>query len=239
MKKFFNDDYLYFTTPLFPPEVTEREVEIIWRLLGLEPGKAVLDLGCGYGRISNRLAQRGCKVTGLDSNALFLELARQDARSMGVDVNYIQGDIRNLPWSQQFDYAIMWFNTFGYFSDEDNHQVLVKTQRALRPGGRLLIDNINRDGFVRMSPQDAVQERDGNLIIFRQKYDTLSGRLVGERIAIREGVVNREYYTIRLFTFPELRDWLKAAGFAQVEGLGLEGEPFALHSAQMEVIAQK
>jgi hypothetical protein len=46
------------------------------------------------GRIARRLAARGCRVVGLDASADFLRLARADAAESGVEVDYVQGDLR-------------------------------------------------------------------------------------------------------------------------------------------------
>ena len=104
----FTDDYLYF----FADHLEERsdaEADLIWRLLGLEPGMEVLDLACGHGRIANRLAGRGCRVTGLDSTELFLDHARRDAAERNVTVEYVHGDMRELPWRDRFDAIFNWF----------------------------------------------------------------------------------------------------------------------------------
>jgi SAM-dependent methyltransferase len=77
----------------------------------------VLDLACGHGRIANRLAARGARVTGLDATPLFLDLARRDANARGVDVDYLEGDMRTLPWTGRFDRVVNWFTAFGYFDD--------------------------------------------------------------------------------------------------------------------------
>jgi SAM-dependent methyltransferase len=63
-----------------------------------ESGDEVLDVPCGHGRIANGLAARGASATGLDASPLFLERARTDAAARGVKVEYIQADMRNLPW---------------------------------------------------------------------------------------------------------------------------------------------
>ena len=63
----------------------------------------VLDLACGHGRIANRLAERGARVTGLDRTPLFLEVARRDAADRRVEVEYVEGDMRELPWEERFD----------------------------------------------------------------------------------------------------------------------------------------
>jgi 2-polyprenyl-3-methyl-5-hydroxy-6-metoxy-1,4-benzoquinol methylase len=109
-KEFYDEDYLYFTVSSFTPEFNDREVEIIWILLELEPDMVVLDLGRGYGRIGNRLALRGCQVTGLDTIDRFLEMARQEAKSLDLDVMYMQGNMRALPWSEGFNRVVNWFS---------------------------------------------------------------------------------------------------------------------------------
>jgi ubiquinone/menaquinone biosynthesis C-methylase UbiE len=45
-------------------------------------------------------------VTGLDANPLFLERARTDAAARGVKIEYIQGDMRNLPWEERLDLVL-------------------------------------------------------------------------------------------------------------------------------------
>jgi SAM-dependent methyltransferase len=104
---FAPDDYLYFYHLRLSAERTEGEVELMWRLLGLEPGMAVLDLACGHGRIANRLAARGCQVVGLDASPGFLDVARRDAIALAhqgiIAPEYVLGDMRHLPWSERFD----------------------------------------------------------------------------------------------------------------------------------------
>src|SRR5687767_9665938 len=107
----FDDDYLYFYEELLTPERTAAEVELIWTLLELEPGLELLDLGCGHGRIANPLAERGVQVTGLDATPYFLELARKDAAERGVEVEYVEGDMRSLPWTERFDRVLGWFTS--------------------------------------------------------------------------------------------------------------------------------
>src|SRR4249920_1507971 len=131
----FNEDYLYFYGPQLEA-VSDAQTETIWRLLDLEPGMEVLDLACGHGRIANRLTQRGARVTGLDATSLFVEHARRDAAERGVEVDYICGDMRSLPWPEhRFERVISWFSFFNDTADTDNQTVL---SEAYRLTGRLL-----------------------------------------------------------------------------------------------------
>jgi SAM-dependent methyltransferase len=216
----FDEDYLHFYAEVLTDERTEREVDLIWRLLELGSGTEVLDLACGHGRIANPLAARGGRVTGLDATPLFLDYARRDAAARGVDVEYVEGDMRALPWAERFDAAIVWFTSFGYFGDDDNRRVLAEAAKALRTGGRLAIDVHNRDALVRRYDPGAarVTERDGDFLIDRGSFDVNTGRDEVERVVVRGGRVRRMRYSVRHFTFTELRDWLCAAGFADVAG---------------------
>jgi SAM-dependent methyltransferase len=232
----FDEDYLHlFAEPL--EERAEAETDLVWRLLELEPGMEVLDLACGHGRIANRLAERGCRVTGLDSTPVFLDRARRDAEVRGVDVTYVEGDMRSLPWEGRFDRVVNWFTAFGYFDDEGNRRVLAETAKVLRPGGRIAIELNNRDAIIRGYQPAVVVDHDGDMVIDRHRMEPLTGRIITERTLIREGRIRHVPFFVRLFTFTELRDWLLAAGFATVDGYGEDGTPLTFESRRMITVA--
>ncbi|MGK5550391.1 SAM-dependent methyltransferase [Actinomadura kijaniata] len=238
MEGVFGDDWVYFFGELLDRS-SDPETDLIWRLLDVEPGMEVLDLGCGYGRIANHLAGRGCRVTGLDVVPALLDRARRDARDQGLDVTYVEGDMRDLGWTGRFDRVLCWFTTFGYFDDEGNRRVLREVARALRPGGRLLLESMNRDWLLGRFQHASVVERDGDRIVDRHRWEPLTGRLVTERTLIRDGRVKELEYFLRLFPFTELRDWLLEAGFTAVDGLDDDGGPLTLESSRMIVVATR
>ena len=235
----FDADYLFFYEPLFA-DVTEADVDAIWRLLKLEPDMAVLDLACGHGRIANRLAERGARVTGLDATALFLDRARRDAASRGVDVDYIEGDMRLLPWTdERFDRVVSWFTSFGYFDDTDNRRVLQEAHRVLRPVGRLLIENNNLVELLPRWQPAIVTERDGHIAIDRSSFDPTTGRATTERVIIRYGRTRRFVFSVRMFVAAELRDWLLDAGFTSVYHVDPNGDSLTVQSRRMISIAYR
>ena len=236
----FDEDYLYFYEEVLSGARSDSEISTIWQLLELEPGTHVLDLACGHGRIANRLAARGCHVTGLDITEAFLDHARHDAGERGVAVDYIQGDMRALPWTQRFDCVVNWFSAFGYFDDADNRQVLHQIARALKPGGRLGLDMMNHDWLLReFQPTRVAAERDGDVMIDRTHLDSLTGTAITERIVLRDGLTRRIRFFVRLFTFTELRDWLLGAGFTTVDGYGENGTPLTPASRRMIIVAHR
>lgn len=236
----FDKDYLYFYRPVLDDEERNTpEVDLIWRLLRLQPGAQALDLGCGHGRISNRLAEHGCHTTGLDVTPLFLDHARHDATARGVSADYVHGDMRHLPWTDHFEAALSWFAAYGYFDDTDNRRVLTQVAKALKPGGRFLLELNNYLGIVRRYQHSIVAERDGDFIIDRHDLDPLTSRNRVERIIIRDGAIRRAHYFVRMFTFSEIRDWLLEAGFTTVDGYDEHGHPLSLDSNRMLVLAQR
>jgi len=236
----FDEDYLYFYEDLIGDEVSDRQAELIWRLLELEPGMEVLDLACGHGRIGNRLAERGARVTGLDATPMFLDRAREDAARRGVEVEYVEGDMRELPWESRFDRVVNWFTAFGYFDDDDeNRRVLRSAHGALRPGGRLLIENNNLAGLLPLWQRAIVVERGDDLAIDRSVFDPVTGRATTDRVLVRDGRHRRFTFSVRMFVAVELRQWLIEAGFSSVDSYDAEGEPLTASGRRMITIARR
>ena len=235
----FDEDYLYFYEELLTPERTAAEVETVWRLLALEPGVEVLDLACGHGRIANALAERGARVTGLDATPIFLDLARKDAAERGVEVEYVQGDMRSIPWVERFDRVVCWFTSFGYFPDEENRGVLAGVYEALRPGGLFLVELNHRDNLLGRYADETVSERGDDRMVDRHRLDLQTGRSRDQRTVVRGGKSRTFEFSVRMFTAAELQDWLRAAGFRDTFAYGEDGEPLTLEHRRMAVVGRK
>jgi 2-polyprenyl-3-methyl-5-hydroxy-6-metoxy-1,4-benzoquinol methylase len=218
----FDEDYLYFYEQFLTPERNAEEVETVAGLL--EGCVEILDCPCGHGRIANGLAERGLHVTGLDASELFLEHARADAQARGVDVDYARGDMRELPWTEQFDGLLNWFTSFGYFDDDENRQVLRQFHDALRPGGRLVMETMNIARLMLNFRPQHWDERGDDFMLDKVELDLERARTNTERIIIRGGRVRRTHFVVRYFSFAELADWLRAAGFENVRTPGITTE---------------
>ncbi len=96
-------------------------------LLNPQPGERILDLGCGDGALTRKIADTGATVIGADSSP---EMIRA-AQALGLDARLISGEV--LPFESEFD-AVFSNAALHWMHDQD--AVLAGVHRALKPGGR-------------------------------------------------------------------------------------------------------
>jgi SAM-dependent methyltransferase len=238
-REIFDEDYLPFYDEMLE-ERSDSEVEFILRLLDLPEGAELLDVPCGHGRIANRLAARGLQLTGIDRSAHFLDVARSRASEAGVSVEYLEGDIRELPFEGRFDAVLNWFTSFGYFDDDTNKRVLAGFRRVLRPGGKLLLEQASREFLMANLPRHGgpaviLSERGDDLMIDKVTFDMSAGRSHTERIMVRDGRVRRTEFSLSQPPASQLLEWLREAGFNEVEALDESGERFGPRSRRLVI----
>ncbi len=105
----------------------------------------ILDIGCGTGRHSIELTKRGYVVTGIDFSESQLKRASEKALEQNLNIDFRKQDARELPFSEDFDLAIMLCE--GAFplmeTDEMNFKILQNAAKALKPGGKLIFTTLN------------------------------------------------------------------------------------------------
>jgi SAM-dependent methyltransferase len=192
---------------LHPDEVGEREAQFILKALHLRRGYALLDAPCGAGRVSFHLARAGCVVTGMDLRETFIRRARRRFRSGGLHGTFRVLDLRRLDMEGQFDGVFSWAGSFGYFSEAENAQLIAAYVRALRPGGRLLIEQPNREHILRHY-QRVVQT---GSVTYRSRWDARNQRVTTRRI-VAGAEDRRNSSSMRLYTPGQMRALFERQG---------------------------
>jgi 2-polyprenyl-3-methyl-5-hydroxy-6-metoxy-1,4-benzoquinol methylase len=126
----------------------EREQEeLASRYLGEIEGSVLLDLGCGTGRFSRRLANKGARVTGLDFSTGALAIAKR--LSSGNNPTYRRGSVFELSDEGAYDVIFTWgVLTVACLDKNQLVDVLIRIRKALRPAGRLLLTEPIHRGFL-------------------------------------------------------------------------------------------
>lgn len=192
------------------------EAEFIERVLRVPGGGAILDVPCGYGRHARALAARGHRVTGVDISFDFLKEARARTADGGPAIRWEQREMRELPWSAEFDAVICCGNSFGYLEHHENVEFMRAVAKTLKPGGGFLIDT----GVIAESVLPNYQshrwfEIGGIHMLIANDYDAASSRLNTTYTFIRDGKVDKRCGTQQVYTLAELQRLLDGAGFGE------------------------
>jgi SAM-dependent methyltransferase len=238
----FDEDYLR-TLPFLTPQATQAEAEFVLESMNLAAGAQVLDVGCGYGRHAMELAARGFHVVGLDLSTPLLVRGGEESHRRGLTINFVRGDMRELDFENQFDAAYCLFSTFGYFDDETNKKTLGNIQRALKPGGKVLIEILNRDYVIADLPTRVWWEGDGCVVLEEVELNYFSSRIqVNRSVVFDDGRQVEQEISVRAYSLHEVGKLMHLAGFRVLEvsgGYQTRGRFFGNQSRHIIVLAER
>jgi SAM-dependent methyltransferase len=238
----FDEDYLR-TLPFMTAEQTLREVAFIRESLAPPHDGHVLDIACGYGRHAIELSQRGLRVTGLDLSLPLLIRAADESQRRALSVNFVHADMREMAFDGQFDGAYCVLSSFGYFDEETNLRVAASICRALRPGGRFLLDTLNRDYIVSDLPTRVWWEGDGCVVLEEVDFNFHTSRVIIRRsVVFQDGRQVEQDISIRAYSLHELGKLLRQAGFRVLDvsgSLATKGHFFGATSRNIIMVCER
>jgi ubiquinone/menaquinone biosynthesis C-methylase UbiE len=124
----------------------EKDAEVFFRQLGIQPGTRLLDVGCGAGQLALIAAREGAQVTGCDISTNWLENARTRAAAEGLHITFEEGDAESLPYKDgQFDAVV---SLIGAMFAPRPDRVAAELTRVCRPGGLIAMANWTPSGFI-------------------------------------------------------------------------------------------
>jgi SAM-dependent methyltransferase len=209
-------------------EPTIESVCEIFAEHGITTGK-VLDLCCGTGRLSTRLAKKGFTAVGLDISPIYLEEARRRAREHDVEsrVKFLLGDMRNVDevvgHEGPFDCVLSFRNSFGFWSDETDEMIFTKVRRMTREGGVLVIGECDHLAQLMLSfDRTRVYEYEDAMMISEADMDYITNMFTATfKYYTKEGGVLKYRdsfdYQARVYSVSELSSLLGRAGWKVIE----------------------
>lgn len=232
-----------FYNPASPAALAKAPAEAAFMLkqLKLKKGSALLDLCCGPGRHAVEFAKRGMEVTGYDFSAEYLAEAEARAKKKKVKLRLLRGDMRGLDFKNEFDAAINVFTSFGYFPDlSDDIRTLKGVARALKPGGRLLIDIVHGDHVrANFTPRNWADA--GDHYHLEEAELTPDGVFNAWTLVFKNGrkPLTRSFFS-RLYGRARMSAVLRKAGLEPLKFWGgFKGEPLSVRRNRLIVLARK
>jgi len=239
------DDFWEIMAPkIFGKQHWQRapvEVGNVISLLKLGQGAYVLDLCCGPGRHSLELARRGFQVVGVDRTSKYLEAARRQAEAEGLNVDFMQEDMRNFCRPDTFNAVLNLYTSFGYFENpEDDRKVLRNVHLSLKTGGKLLMDLMGKEVLAGVFRERDWHEENGVIFLEERKLNSGWSWVQARWIMIKGN--ERKEFTLshRLYSGAELSSLLAESGFSSVELYGdLSGMPYDHTAKRLVALATK
>ena len=226
-------------------EMSEAAAAGLSRLLEMKPGESILDLACGFGRYSIPLAKMGYTVTGIDINPDFVKEASGKASELNLNAHFRCADMREFSEPDGYANIIIMYNSFGYFQDPgDDRKVIDNCFRSLKPGGKLLLQEVTRDFIVAnihsRQSRNWFEETDGTIRLEENNTNEDWTWSTTKWILIK-GSERREFtYGMRIYSTAEYIELFSSAGFENPETFGgISGRPYNKEKDHLVLVVSK
>ncbi len=208
-----------------------------------------LELGCGTGRLTIPLAKDGYDITGVDFTSSMLQTAKEKATRAGLDIEFIEADMRTLNLPEKFDLIFIPFNSIHHlYKNEDLFNTFKVVRHHLKDGGLFLLDCFNPNiQYIVEGEKETINTAeyatdDGREILIKQKM-RYENRTQINRIEWHY-FINGKFDSIqnidmRMFFPQELNSYLELNGFNIIHKFGsFEDELFSDNSAKQIFVCQ-
>ena len=118
----------------------DRSVNWIIEKFGITERSGILDLGCGPGLYTSRLARTRARITGIDVSSRSIAYANEQAARHNHRIRYLNENYLEFRFDEEYDLVLMIFCDFCVLSPAQRRQLLKKVRDSLRPGGKFLFD---------------------------------------------------------------------------------------------------
>ena len=205
--------------------IIDRHVDWIQSRLGGKPSR-ILDLACGPGLYSSRLARLGHSCIGIDFGPASIRYAREQAVKEGLEVDYVLEDIRTADYGDGNDLVLFIYGEFNVFKPADIKRVLRKAYDSLKEGGVFVAEpnryeTVKREGTNPASwysSQGGLFSPKPHLCLMENFWDQERGVATTRYYVVdaETGDVNLHASSMVAYTREELERMLRGAGFRDI-----------------------
>jgi len=238
-RQYFDEVYLRYFLEKQSEELTDKQVDFIVRFFANK--SRLLDAGCGIGRHSIKLGERGFDVLGIDSSPLYVSIAGEKIRERNLsNVKCEVLDLRDMHFENIFNGVLSMWSSFGYFDDKTNEKILQSFFTALVNRGKLIIDIENRDYILKYFIRETFREKDGVFIMERRRFHPLTSIVTTHRYIVGKDT-RRDYIRhIRIYSATEMINLFERVGFINIKVFGdYDFSKFSEHSKRIIIVGEK
>jgi ubiquinone/menaquinone biosynthesis C-methylase UbiE len=196
------------------------------------------------------LARRGCRCTGIDFSPASVAYAREQTQSQGLDCQYIEGDVRTVPFGNGFGLVMFIFGELNVFRSQDAQLILQKAYAALDRGGVLVLEPHTFEAVkaIGQNPSEWYSASSGlfsespHLYLQENFWDETTNTATQRYFIIdaQSGSVTRYASTMQAYTNDQYRSLLEECGFRDVEFFpSLEGNENDYGRGLLAITARK
>jgi SAM-dependent methyltransferase len=221
--------------------VAAKDIEQILSLIRIDAGAPVLDLCCGIGRHSLELARRGFRVTAVDRTRAYLNCARKESVKEGLQIEFVQKDMRRFRRPGSFDCVVNLYTSFGYFENpRDDQRVLTNVYRSLRKGGTFVLEMMGKEIIARIFAEREWRRHDDVILLAERRVCDNWSRINNRWIVITQDSKDEFEFSHRIYSAVELCELFDKAGFRSVKVFGdFGGSPYDNKAQRLVVTGRK
>jgi len=229
-------------------EFIDRSVEWMVDHFKVSDGTRIIDIGCGPGLYTSRLAQAGAQVTGIDFSDRSINYAKELAVENGLDIDYINEDYLEFRSDNRYDLITMIMCDFCVLGPEQRKGLVKKFHNILKDRGSVLLDVYSLKGFDERQEISSYEKNSlnhfwspgdyyGFLNVFKYEDEKV---VLDKHTIIEKGRTRTIYNWLQYFSKETLLKEFKEKGF-KIESFfsNVAGDPFDPDSSEFAVVVRK
>ena len=258
-KEFWNDEYISkklmeaHLDPNFEGasrnhDFINRSVDWISQVAPVASYTKVLDLGCGPGLYTRRLAERGYLATGIDFSKRSIAYAKQKAHEKHLSIEYIYKNYLEIDYENEFDLVVLIYCDFAVLSYTQRALLLKKIYDAMKNDGKFIFDVFTPKSYEGKSESNIWYLSDAGgfwqdeTYLGMQSYYIYENKVTLDQYVIVDKDENVNVYRMwnQCYTEDTIIHELKSAGFEKIQIYSdVTGKLYNEESKTMCIVVEK
>jgi cyclopropane fatty-acyl-phospholipid synthase-like methyltransferase len=224
-----------------PEELSATEADYLIEVMGVEKGADILDVPCGFGRLTIPLARKGFNLTSIDISEQFLRGLDNKTHEEGLPIRIVRGDILKLEITSMYDGAFCMGNSFGYFDFAGMKLFVKKLAASLKSGARLIINSaMVAESILPNFPLEKTFHLGGLTMKINNEYFVMESCMVSHLSYTKNNHSEHHSFKHYIYTIGEIKRLLESFDLKIIVlHSGFQKKSFELGDQQVYIVCEK